>query len=305
LLHTPAGTWIIDLLGRGGIALNSQPVRWGRLDPGDQLQVGNYVLRFRPETAMANGPGRNSPAGPRVNGFRGRNQHDSGFFARPGDNESSNLAPAIDPSSNAGGQAFALAPTLDRAGINETIVMPLVNHFATMQNEMFSKFQESIMMMVDTFGQMHREQMGLIRTEVDRLHDLTEELQTLQTELAMRPAPPLATPVVPPVPIMPAMEEPALASVGTHVQELPPQEVAPAPELAPAPEVASAPEPMRVKPPAYSFTPAPKEPPLELPQPKEATTDGDVHLWLHQRINAIQRERQSILKKLFSFMAGK
>src|SRR5439155_5594002 len=47
LLRTPLGLCAIDLLGREGISVNGTPVRWTRLDEGDELQVGELLLRVR------------------------------------------------------------------------------------------------------------------------------------------------------------------------------------------------------------------------------------------------------------------
>jgi hypothetical protein len=47
LLRTPLGLWAIDLHGRDGISVNGTAVRWSRLDEGDELQVGDVLLRVR------------------------------------------------------------------------------------------------------------------------------------------------------------------------------------------------------------------------------------------------------------------
>src|SRR5438552_2793191 len=47
LVKTPAGLWAVDLLGRGGIALNGVTARVGRLDEGDELRIGHFVFRPR------------------------------------------------------------------------------------------------------------------------------------------------------------------------------------------------------------------------------------------------------------------
>jgi predicted component of type VI protein secretion system len=44
---TPLGLWVVDLFGKGGISVNSTPVRSARLEDGDCLQVGNFVIRAR------------------------------------------------------------------------------------------------------------------------------------------------------------------------------------------------------------------------------------------------------------------
>ena len=55
-----------------------------------------------------------------------------------------------------------------------------------MQQQMFDQFQQAMAMMVQMFGTMHRDQMEVIRAELDRLHDLTEEFHALKSELAQR-----------------------------------------------------------------------------------------------------------------------
>lgn len=44
LLLLPSGLWVIDLLGKGGIELNGQPVKCGLLAVGQELTVGKYSL---------------------------------------------------------------------------------------------------------------------------------------------------------------------------------------------------------------------------------------------------------------------
>ena len=68
----------------------------------------------------------------------------------------------------------------------EAMLVPLVNHFGDIQQQMFDQFQQAMAMMLQMFGTMHREQMEVIRGELDRLHDLTEEFHSLKNELANR-----------------------------------------------------------------------------------------------------------------------
>jgi len=44
LLLLPTGLWVIDLLGKGGIKVNGQPVRCSALPQGSQLQIGDYLV---------------------------------------------------------------------------------------------------------------------------------------------------------------------------------------------------------------------------------------------------------------------
>jgi len=46
LLLTPGGLWVIDLLGRGGTAVNRQLNRYCKLEDGDRLRVGRVQMRI-------------------------------------------------------------------------------------------------------------------------------------------------------------------------------------------------------------------------------------------------------------------
>ena len=47
LVRTPAGLWIVDLLGDGGVTVNSTSVRFNRLENGDVLEIGRYHMRVQ------------------------------------------------------------------------------------------------------------------------------------------------------------------------------------------------------------------------------------------------------------------
>jgi pSer/pThr/pTyr-binding forkhead associated (FHA) protein len=49
LLSTPMGAWVVDLLAKGGIQVNGEPVRHTLLHEGDVLQVGRSTIRLRHE----------------------------------------------------------------------------------------------------------------------------------------------------------------------------------------------------------------------------------------------------------------
>ena len=46
LVLTTTGLWVVDLLGRGGILINDEPVRMGSLGVEDELRLGPYRLRL-------------------------------------------------------------------------------------------------------------------------------------------------------------------------------------------------------------------------------------------------------------------
>src|SRR5262249_53653544 len=152
LLRTPLGTWVIDLLGQGGTILNGRRIRWGRLDDGDELQIGRYLIRVllnAPTARMTDidppgETGTKSKARAEANGnsFEVKHEPTKAMTANPG--------PALEtpagaaPSSYAGGPLVALGTAPPRTELTEGILVSLFNQFATMQNQMFDQFQQAI-----------------------------------------------------------------------------------------------------------------------------------------------------------------
>ena len=206
-LRTSAGLWIVDLLGQGGIAVNEVPVRFSHLADGDLLKIGRYQIRVRCWLGRQ-GSGNRLPdrasaktfAQPRrrerlSNGLKSANWPAATIPFVAG-NELANVAqfplaipalpshakPEVMMASEATFPSLKLAPSESA----ESMLVPLVNHFGVIQQQMFDQFQQAMAMMLQMFGTMHREQMEVIRGELDRLHDLTEEFHLLKNELANR-----------------------------------------------------------------------------------------------------------------------
>ncbi len=252
LLRTPSGVWIFDLLGQDGTLLNGRRIRWAQLDDRDELQVGSH--RFR---VLITSCGRRTDAD--------STSHSNGSHLR---------------SSANGGSLVALGPTIPKPAVTQDFLVSLFDRFAAVQNQMFDQFQSAMTTMVDMFSDMQREQVGLIRSEVDRLHQITEEIHELHTELVRHasanpvcaPSPRTAKPVAPPREA--AKQRPTVTETTDAVHDKP----------------AEAP---------VSTATAPS---FELPTQQDAA-DGDA--WLYDKIADLQRERQSRTKRLFDFLRGK
>jgi hypothetical protein len=338
LLRTGLGTWVIDLLGHGGISLGGRRVRWGRLDDGDHLLIGKYLIRVcydkrstpRPEaspSAEVLDPGK-----PGVNGSRidpGVPQPAALELPAAADLRPEAMGSVQATSPLRGGALVTVAPP--RTELTEGILTSLFNQFATMQNQMFDQFHQAILMMVEMFSEMQRDQVGLIRQEVDRLHEITRELEVLQEDLARAaPAAPACTAKAVPVPAVPepaaspnpeagaeiprmaAASEPLAAAApspdaasGATPAERPQEDEAPpaaAPSEATAPAAADEPE---ASAPAGAAAPFTRQRAFTVPDPSGCPVDGELHLWLYEKIATLQRERQSRLQKIISFLRGK
>jgi pSer/pThr/pTyr-binding forkhead associated (FHA) protein len=326
LLRTPTGLWVVDLRGDRSISVNSEPIRFGTLSDGDVLGVGRYRIRLRcresrPEVEVRD-PARELPSGLPARQERGHASR------RPALGRSG-IAASDPPALTGSHWPMPPAPVVasaadvelvasDRAvpgrfqpEVTESVLVPLVNQFSMMQQQMFDQFQQAMGMLVQMFGTMHREQMDVIREELDRLHQLTQELQVLKSELAnqsrgsAQPSGGLAGGA--------ARPDRRAAAIAT----IPAASTSPAATRASKPSTGPSLPPLAassaaVPPPASSPSSAPRLDPSQGgigPQGEPggadpAPSDRDAVLWIHQRIAALQCERETRWEKILKLLPG-
>jgi hypothetical protein len=152
----------------------------------------------------------------------------------------------------------------------EADLLPMViQQFSNLQQQMFDQFHQTMTMLVQMFSAAHRDQMGLIREELDQMQRLTRELNELKDELKRREAQG-SSPAKSPTVNQPR-PNPAPATGQTQ----------------PTPSVVM---------------------PQPIPPPKAESGgppgDSSIHNWLSDRIAALDKERQGRWQKLMSFLTG-
>ena len=212
--------------------------------------------------------------------------------------------------------------------VSESVLVPLVNQFSMMQQQMFDQFQQAMGMLVQMFGTMHREQMEVIREELDRLHELSRELQELKEELARSPG--RQAPAASAVPARGrgrrrSAAGPDPGGAGRQARRCRPGRGA----IGRGPRDPSAgrrggtaapgrPRPRRraVAPPepadgaasARGPAPGPAPPRRRRPgtvgAPGAAGSPQDAVAWIHQRIASIQQERETRWQKIIKLLPG-
>jgi pSer/pThr/pTyr-binding forkhead associated (FHA) protein len=215
LVRTSLGLWIIDLRGASSIIVNETAVRCVRLTDGDILGIGRYRIRVRYQVWERTGRDRSAVPMPDSRSTRqpatagselSLIDHSSSALAyEPGPHAFPGSGMAVPPLASShvpGVQMVPLEATfatrIDESMISQSILVPLVNQFSMMQQQMFDQFQQSMGMLVQMFSTMHRDQMEVIHEELGRLKELTSELHSLKVELASRPSG--AQPVPDPIP---------------------------------------------------------------------------------------------------------
>jgi pSer/pThr/pTyr-binding forkhead associated (FHA) protein len=367
LIRTPRGVWVVDLLSRNGIWVNGTKVPWARLEQGDRLEVGEFVLRLRydepenepvdPGGSPKHSVGRNEPTSASHDSAPERSPETQSNAADEAESleessansnkERPNLdqsPPAIIDEESTENQHHALVVSPKRGLIpvelSESIAVIIANQFSQMQQQMFDQFHQAMRVMFQTFSTLHRDQMEMVRKEMDRVHDLTRQLHALQAELAKQPA----AAKDPEVRRLLSETEPAAAAPSVDpARAFSPEgwneafREAAEKVMAAKAESESRREP-RLEPvtPIFAFS---SEPGLSLPAEKETESGplespareenrqpintkvsaapeynsgqqvppagADIHALLCQKIAAIQAERQSRWQKIIGFLAGK
>jgi pSer/pThr/pTyr-binding forkhead associated (FHA) protein len=349
LLQTSTGLWIVDLLGQKGITINDVPVRCSRLVDGDIVRIGRYQVRIRHCTSTQGSAAgffnvrHNVLTKVAHNGRTPVGLAPTNSTAAPLPFASSRLADEREPISLPVAP-MSIPPKFDLVRSNatlsvdfpqsdrtESILVPLVNQFGMMQQQMFDQFQQAMAMMIQMFGTMHRDQMEVIRTELDRLQELTEEFHALKNELAER-----TREKAQPASCQSEFDSASLdQSIAMEPKtSSPPLFAKPKPEprsieVGPTqrhplsrPQTATI---MKQEPPSEPQTLSNQASsnsaihnPLSSPSPKTASqaserpsasspssdSDRDTVLWLHQRILVLQRERESRWQKILKLMPG-
>jgi pSer/pThr/pTyr-binding forkhead associated (FHA) protein len=347
LLRTPAGLWVVDLRGNRSITVNAVPVRSSLLADGDVLGIGRYRIRIqcRDYDQGSEGVAADAVRGTAVRAISRRNpgglpqrslpgQAGGAIGSQPGPGSPSGLAPSFPiPVVAAASRIEVVSAEATLSGrqaqpeLSESVLMPLVSQFSLMQQQMFDQFQQAMGMLVQMFGTMHREQMAVIREELDRLHQLSQELQELKAELAKpsrqsvlasgevadsavaaaRDRRPAAEPFTPAAAPQYFSGEAAPPLFGPSAAVPPPTRAAAAPGCWP---------PMGVEPPAMpslSTLPATSRPDQSRPGPAPpgspgvpgpSNPDHDAVAWIHQRIMTIQSERETRWQKILKLLPG-
>jgi pSer/pThr/pTyr-binding forkhead associated (FHA) protein len=257
---TPGSAWIVDLLSRTGVFLNGQRVTAARLDPGDHLRLGPFLIRVQALEPSAAGLGE--PAD-----------------REPADREPANgsIHPAEIPGEllplsrflGEGSQSLARAQPNGRHPLMETLLLPLVNQFSSIQEQMFEQFRQNLLMMFQMFQVTQKEHLALVHDELRTVQQLTLQLTALQAELVAQGAKSRVSVVGGPARGIPTTN-------GQNEKDRVPAAVMPLPSV-PNPHAAT----------------------------EEALPREDVHIRLCDKISALQQERASSWQRVMGFVLGK
>ncbi|HYV36346.1 MAG TPA: FHA domain-containing protein [Gemmataceae bacterium] len=277
LVATPNGVWAVDLVSAAGLLLNGEPVRYARLEDGDQLLIGGFLIRSHHGEFKAT-----TPSKPMLSAQN---------HAATAQRASAPPIPHVQPMEE-GTVSSALAVRLPAHGEmtrpDDERFLFVMNQFSQMQMQMFDQFQQTMMMMFQMFGTLQQEQIAVLRDELDQVRELTRELQALQESLAKAEQSP------------PAEQTTSGYHMATTVTEFVPASY----EEPEATSRAAALSKGNGDGPAATAGPASK-PAAKSTKPAGSKSPGDLHTLLLQRMETIEQERQNRWQKILGLLGGK
>jgi hypothetical protein len=287
LLRTPLGVWVLDLIGRGGIRVNETGLVHARLEDGDRLLLGRfcYQLRYQAAGALSADTEGLTSSAPTLLEQETQLRRDGEAAAPAGlpaphaaGFESRMPLEALRPPPGAGTDWLPapLAALVGQLGQMQQQMMDWFDESAGRQQDMFDRFHHAMFALVKMMDAQRRSEMEGVREELDRLRELTRELNQLQSAVKKslqpgpKPSPAKAT--------EPRADETSAAGAwapgaARRLEELPDT---------PGVEV-------------YLAAPVPEAAP---------SGGGDSYDWLCQRIQVVQHERQNLWQKVLDRVLG-
>jgi pSer/pThr/pTyr-binding forkhead associated (FHA) protein len=181
LVLTPDGLWIVDLLCAGGTLVNGNAVECARLDEGDELAVGRFLMRISytapvEDDAQAVGDSLTPEADlrrftdcdlPEV-----EPRAPTAIEFQAGEGSPLPVSPAAAPASERAGDlvfrpaALALPPD---HSLPDAVAQSLIQQFSTMQRQMFEHMQQALAAMAQSLNAAQARQIESIREELIRM----------------------------------------------------------------------------------------------------------------------------------------
>lgn len=163
ILRTPSGPWIVDLMSTQGTFIDGIRVRAARLGEGNKLAIGPFHVRVVGEAAA-----------------RSR-----GSLCLPEKRHESSTAEQL--------QRPRREPLVD---VNSSRPLPSLHTLVESQAPAPDQLRETMLMLAQMFGAMHRDHMDVVREELVQLRRLSEEIHSLRTDLLRAHADPAVTPAL-------------------------------------------------------------------------------------------------------------
>ncbi|MEW4568661.1 FHA domain-containing protein [Tautonia sp. JC769] len=176
--------WVVDLLGRGGVEVDSRPVPWAILDDASSLRLGRDLFTVRLVPSSPRSPADrlglpytppNPSDRPGLAGNPAAGPVDlPALIERPSLPAPMNFSPPV---------ALEDPQQAELSRLAESMIAPVIDQFTAMQQHLFDQYHQSMMEMMAVFARLHHEQQGLVDRELRKIRRLTREVRALRREL--------------------------------------------------------------------------------------------------------------------------
>jgi pSer/pThr/pTyr-binding forkhead associated (FHA) protein len=153
LIRSVAETWVVDLLGQGGLVVNGSPAHTAQVAEGDELRVGQSRVRFR-TNAMDENVAQANP--------QDETEADSPLLA------------SLDLGTILAGQPS------DRVSLVKALLVPIADQFGRMQQHMLEQLSQ-VLGMYDRFTESQRDQYCLLKEELGQIRELAQDMTDAAT----------------------------------------------------------------------------------------------------------------------------
>ncbi len=317
IVRTGESLWVVDLLGRDGTSVNGRSVRFARFEDGDELTLG----RFRMQLCEVAGDQDSVLARAAIlttTATREPVRHEEET-----EDERCDVIPLPPepPAPAAHNQANFHAPVVGKMhGISENILLAMMEQFGQMQQQLLAHTQQQMTMLAQMFSGLYQGQQASIAEQLNRIHEISSELNQLRAGTmawprvdgggAVVPGPP--TPVAAAAP-QAADEQPEAESALPSMPEAPfdgPATDAALPDDAPtALGHSDSPAPAATSAATENGVELPFDDSVDaIPGPREGSGSRQAkaanHEWVTQRINDLERERNGRWRRLLQLIGG-
>lgn len=152
LVLTPQGLWVVDLLGRTGVQVDGRRVFWKLVHDGSVVQIGRFQLRVWLSASRDGAPKDDSKWKPTGRKRRSRES---------------------EPASG--------------GGLSEKAVLKMFQQMADTQSQFFQHSQYQTELIKTLLAQLGRTQQSTVRQDLDRIEQISGELQEIKQHLAELP----------------------------------------------------------------------------------------------------------------------
>jgi hypothetical protein len=176
LLRTLEGVWVVNLLGQGGITLNGSYARAARIHDGDELMVGDVLIRV-----FFNAPQKPNKKFDIITNYELNNIYNNETQSSKDILINRDIYKYNSYERDVGRLFTERVPSAGE--VSALSLARVLDQFGQMQQVFHEQFQQTTVMMFQALGVLHHDQMKDLSGKLDTLNQITEKLQEFQSRI--------------------------------------------------------------------------------------------------------------------------